>query len=95
VASFTLANKKGENEENSIRVRQRKGRQKLEYEEGILTSFLSKGVKKGSLTLSPETMVNIGSRQLKIAPKISILPSLGSTGSIDRCFPENDKHVKQ
>lgn len=57
----------------------------------ILTSFLSKGVKKGSLTLRPETMVNIGSRQLKIAPKMSILPNLGSTGSIDKCFPENDK----
>jgi hypothetical protein len=57
----------------------------------MLTSFLSKGVKKGSLTLSPETIVNIGSRQLKIAPKISILPNLGSTGSIDKCFPENDK----
>jgi hypothetical protein len=36
-------------------------------------------------------MVNMGSRQLKIAPKISIFPNLGSTGSIDKCFPENEK----
>jgi hypothetical protein len=47
-----------------------------------LTSFLSSGVRKGSLTLSPATIVNMGSKQLKIAPNISILPSLGSIGSI-------------
>jgi len=47
-----------------------------------LTSFLSSGVRKGSLTLSPATTVNIGSKQLKIAPNISIFPSLGSIGSI-------------
>ena len=51
---------------------------------GILTSFLSKGMRNGSLTLSPATTVITGSRQLKIAPKISIFPSLGSTGSTDR-----------
>ena len=54
---------------------------------GILTSFLSKGMRNGSLTLSPATTVITGSRQLKIAPNMSIFPSLGSTGSIDRRRP--------
>lgn len=50
--------------------------------EAQLTSFLSSGDKKGSRTLRPETIVNIGSKQFKIAPSISIFPSLGSIGSI-------------
>lgn len=53
----------------------------------LLTSFLSNGVKNGSLTLRPATTVNIGSRQLNMAPKISIFPSFGSTGSIDKWRP--------
>lgn len=52
-----------------------------------LTSFLSEGIRKGSLTLRPATIVIIGSRQLKIAPNISIFPSLGSTGRTDKCCP--------
>ena len=53
----------------------------------LLTSFLSNGVKKGSLTLRPETTVNTGSRQLNMAPNKSIFPSFGSTGSIVRYRP--------
>lgn len=53
-----------------------------------LTSFLSNGIRNGSLTLRPATMVIIGSRQLKMAPNMSIFPNLGSTGSIDRWWPE-------
>lgn len=54
-----------------------------------LTSFLSNGIKKGSLTLRPATIVSMGSRQLNMAPKISIFPSFGSTGSIDSRRPAN------
>lgn len=54
----------------------------------VLTSFLSWGKRKGSLTLSPDTIVRTGSKQRKIAPMISIFPSLGSTGSVDRNFPD-------
>lgn len=54
----------------------------------VLTSFLSWGKRKGSLTLSPDTIVRTGSKQRKTAPMISIFPSLGSTGSMDKNFPE-------
>lgn len=54
----------------------------------LLTSFLSNGVRNGSLTLRPATTVKMGSRHLKIAPKMSIFPSFGSTGRIARCRPE-------
>lgn len=54
----------------------------------VLTSFLSWGKRKGSLTLSPETIVRTGSKQRNTAPMISIFPSFGSTGSIDRNFPD-------
>ena len=53
-----------------------------------LTSFLSWGKRKGSLTLSPDTIVRTGSKQRKIAPMISIFPSFGSTGRMDRNFPD-------
>lgn len=56
-----------------------------------LTSFLSNGIKNGSLTLRPATTVITGSRQLKIAPNMSIFPSLGSTGSIDKLRPAKYK----
>lgn len=52
-----------------------------------LTSFLSTGAKKGSLTLRPATIVKTGSRHLKIAPNMSIFPSLGSIGSTVKCRP--------
>lgn len=54
---------------------------------GSHTSFLSNGVKNGSRTVRPATTVSIGSRQLNIAPYISIFPNLGSTGSIDKWRP--------
>lgn len=54
-----------------------------------LTSFLSNGIRNGSLTLKPATTVIMGSRQLKIAPYMSIFPSFGSTGSIDKLCPAN------
>lgn len=53
----------------------------------ILTSFLSCGKRNGSLTLSPATIVRIGSKQRKIAPIINIFPSLGSNGSIAKNSP--------
>lgn len=59
----------------------------LQLKGKLRTSLLSKGIKKGSLTLSPATTVIIGLRQLKIAPNMSILPSLGSTGSTDNFCP--------
>lgn len=54
----------------------------------VHTSFLSWGKRKGSLTLSPDTTVRTGSKHRKTAPIISIFPSLGSTGSMDKNFPE-------
>ena len=57
----------------------------------MFTSFLSNGMRKGSLTLRPATMVSMGSRQLNMAPKISIFPSLGSTGIIDSSRPKINK----
>ena len=52
-----------------------------------LTSFLLNGIKNGSLALRPATTVIIGSKQLKIAPNMSIFPSFGSTGSVDKLRP--------
>lgn len=58
----------------------------------LLTSFLSNGIKNGSLILKLATTVIIGSRQLNIDPKMSIFPSFGSTGSIERLRPITTPH---
>lgn len=60
--------------------------------EGWLTSFLSMGVRKGSLTLRPATIVNTGSRQLKRTPNTSIFPSFGSIGNIVRYRPAKEEY---
>lgn len=61
----------------------------------VLTSFLSWGKRKGSLTLRPDTIVRTGSKQWNTAPIISIFPNLGSTGSIDKYFPDQRTKKKE
>ena len=52
------------------------------------------GETNGSLRLRPAAMVKTGSRQPRMDPITSILPMVGSIGSIERWRPSKNGNIK-